>query len=260
MPRRILAALRYRIRELKADQVIYVVGAPQTQHLAMVFATGRLAGWVAGSTRIEHVAFGSILGPDKKVLKSRSGEPLPLVALIDEAVERATRVVDSKSPDMEASVRASIAIAVGIGAVKYADLSSDRIKDYIFDWDRMLSFDGNTAPYIMYAHARCRSILRKAGGAGVGPIRIAAAQERALALELLQLPVTVARTAESLQPHRICGFLYQLAQSFTAFFEACPVIKADEPTRASRLALCELTARTLAQGLDLLGIAAPDQM
>jgi arginyl-tRNA synthetase len=240
--------------------VIYVVGAPQTQHLAMVFATARLAGWVPDSARIEHVAFGSILGPDKKVLKSRSGEPLPLVALLDEAVERAARVVESKSPELDPASRAAIAAAVGMGAIKYADLSSDRIKDYIFDWDRMLSFDGNTAPYIMYAHARARSILRKAGGGGGGAIHLEAPQERALALELLQLPVTLARTTETLHPHRVCGFLYQLAQSFTGFFEACPVLKADEPARGSRLALVDLTARTLAQGLDLLGIAAPEQM
>jgi arginyl-tRNA synthetase len=256
-----LAALRYRVQELGAQRLVYVVGAPQSQHLAMLFAVGRLAGWVPESVRLEHVAFGSILGPDKKPLKTRSGEPVPLTALLDEALERATKVVEGKSPELDAGARAAIAGAVGMGAIKYADLSNDRIKDYVFDWNRMLSFDGNTAPYLMYAHARIRSILRKAGAdQAPGPVALQAPEERALGLELLQLGGTVARTGDSLQPHRLCGFLYQVATSFTAFYESCPVLKADQPARASRLALCELTARTLALGLDLLGIAAPDQM
>jgi arginyl-tRNA synthetase len=149
---------------------------------------------------------------------------------------------------------------VGIGAIKYADLSNDRIKDYVFDWNRMLSFDGNTAPYLMYAHARIRSILRKAGTVPAGPIAVDAPEERALGLELLALGPTLAKADETLQPHRICSFLYQVATAFSAFYEKCPVLKADEPARSARLALCHLTARTLALGLDLLGIAAPDQM
>ena len=160
-------------------------------------------------------------------------------------------------------MRASPA-AVGIGAVKYADLSSDRIKDYVFDWDRMLALDGNTAPYLMYAHARIRSILRRSGArsdaAAGGAIRVAEPAERALALELLEFPATVAKSAETLQPHRLCGTLYALATAFMTFYERCPVLRAEEPTRSSRLALCVLTARTLARGLDLLGIAAPDQL
>jgi len=146
--------------------------------------------------------------------------------------------------------------------VKYADLSSDRIKDYVFDWKRMLAFDGNTAPYLMYAHARIRSILRKAAeaGASAGPIVLDAPEERALALAIVQLPGILERTAEALQPHRICAFLYDVATAFTAFYESCPVLKAEGPTRASRLALSDATARTLALGLDLLGIAAPEQM
>jgi arginyl-tRNA synthetase len=254
-----LAALRYRVRDLHADRVLYVVGAPQSQHLAMVFATGRLAGWVPDSVRIEHVPFGSILGVDRKPLKTRSGEPLPMVGLLDEAALRATKVVEAKSPDLAPAERAAIAHAVGMGAIKYADLCNDRIKDYLFDWNRMLSFDGNTAPYLMYAHARIRSILRKAGQAG-GALAVQAPEERALGLELLQLPSTVARAGETLHPHRVCGFLHQVATAFTAFYESCPVLRADEPARASRLALCELTARTLALGLDQLGITAPEQM
>jgi arginyl-tRNA synthetase len=151
---------------------------------------------------------------------------------------------------------------VGIGAIKYADLANDRIKDYIFDWNRMLSFDGNTAPYLMYAHARTRSVLGKAGApdGGAGVIGVAAPQERALALELLQFPITIERTGESLQPHRLAGFLYQTATAFTSFWEHCPVLKADEPVRGSRLALSHLTALTLARGLSALGITPLEQM
>ena len=256
-----LAAVRFRVRELGANRVIYVVGSPQSQHLAMVFATARLAGWAGESVRLEHVGFGSILGPDKKMFKTRSGETVSLASLVDEGIERAAKVVDEKSPDLDPETRARIAEAVGVGAIKYADLCNDRIKDYVFDWNRMLSFDGNTAPYMMYAHARCRSIIRKAGVTETpGPIRVEAPQEKALGLELVQLASTLDKTAETLEPHRICGFLYGVASAFTGFFEACPVIKAEEPTRSSRLALCQLTARTLAAGLELLGIGAPEQM
>jgi arginyl-tRNA synthetase len=257
-----LAALRHRVQTLGARRVIYVVGAPQSQHLAMVFAAARLAGWADEAVRLEHVAFGSVLGQDKKMFKTRAGESVSLAALLDEAIERATKVVDEKSPELPAEDRARIAAAVGVGAVKYADLSSDRIKDYVFDWNRMLAFDGNTAPYLMYAHARLRSILRKAGGegAGQGAVRIEAPEERALALELLQFGATIERTGESLQPHRICLHLYDVATAFTSFYEKCPVLKAEGETRASRLALCALGARVLARGLDLLGIGAPEQM
>jgi arginyl-tRNA synthetase len=255
-----LAALRHRVEVLGARRVIYVVGAPQSQHLAMVFATGRMAGWVPPEVRLEHVAFGSVLGTDKKMLKTRAGETVSLVALLDEGVERAMKVVQEKSPDLEPSVKAHIAEAVAMGAIKYSDLANDRIKDYVFDWNRMLSFDGNTAPYLMYAHARIRSILAKAGEGAAGAIQLEAPEERALGLELLQFPITVSRTSESLQPHRLAALLYQIANAFMSFYEHCPVLKAEEPARASRLALCALTARTLARGLDLLGIAAPEQM
>jgi arginyl-tRNA synthetase len=259
-----LAALRHRVGKVGARRVIYVVGAPQSQHLAMVFATARLAGWIDESVRLEHVAFGSVLGPDKKMFKTRSGETVSLVSLLDEAIERATKVVTDKSPELDEAARARIAEAVGIGAIKYADFANDRIKDYVFDWNRMLSFDGNTAPYLMYAHARIRSILAKAGVAEPGPttaaLQIDAAEERGLALELLQFGSTVEKTAETLQPHRICAHLYEVATAFTRFYEKCPVLKAEEPARAARLALCQVTARVLAQGLGLLGIAAPAQM
>jgi arginyl-tRNA synthetase len=257
-----LAALRQRVGELGATRVIYVVGAPQTQHLAMLFATARLAGWVDDRIRLEHVAFGSVLGADKKMLKTRAGDSVSLAELVREAVALARQAVADKSPELPAEEQARIATAVGVGAIKYADLANDRIKDYVFDWKRMLAFEGNTAPYLMYAHARIRSILRKAAeaGADAGAIAIEAPQERALALALLQLGGILDRTAETLQPHRICSFLYEVATAFTAFYEGCPVLKAEGGTRASRLALCEVAARTLALGLGLLGIAAPDQM
>jgi arginyl-tRNA synthetase len=255
-----LAALRYRMQVLKADRAIYVVGAPQSQHLAMVFAVGRLAGWIPEGVRVEHAPFGSVLGPDKKMFRTRGGETVNLVDLLDEAIERATKVVAEKSPELDPGARATIAAQVGMGAIKYADLCNDRVKDYIFDWDRMLSFDGNTAPYLMYAHARCRSILRKGGGATSKTVTVEAPEERALGLELLGLAAILNKAEETIQPHRVCGFLYSVASAYSAFFEKCPVLKAEEPVRSARLALCDLTARTLALGLDVLGIAAPEQM
>ena len=263
-----LAALRHRATALGARRIIIVVGAPQSQHLAMVFATGRLAGWVPDDVRLEHVAFGSVLGPDKKMFKTRSGETVSLVSLIDEAIERAANAVKDKAPELDDAIQKAIAHAVGVGAIKYADLSSERIKDYVFDWNRMLAFEGNTAPYLMYAHARIRSILRKGGlrkededeTALPGTVRIEAPEERALALELLGFSTMIERTADSLQPHKLCNYVYDVASAFTTFYEKCPVLKADEPARTSRLALCQLTARVLDQGLDLLGITAPEQM
>ena len=257
-----LAAIRQRATELRATRIIYVVGTPQSQHLAMVFATARLAGWASEATRLEHVAFGSVLGPDKKMLKTRAGDSVSLADLVSEGVSRAREAVAAKSAELPADEQARIATAVGVGAIKYADLANDRIKDYVFDWNRMLAFEGNTAPYLMYAHARIRSVLRKgaAGGSAPGPIAFEAPPERALALTLVQLSSAIERTAETLQPHRLCAFLYEVATAFTAFYEACPVLKAADATRASRLALCDVAGRTLALGLARVGIDAPEQM
>ncbi len=266
-----LAALRYRSLELRADRILYVVGAPQATHLAMIFEVGRMAGWLGSDgPAAEHVQFGSILGQDRKMYKTRSGESVRLIDLLDEAQERAAAKVAEANPDLDAASRRQVAAVVGIGAVKYADLSSDRVKDYVFDWDRMLAFDGNTAPYLQYAHARIRSIFRRAGtdepgrhGDGGDPGRVVVCEpaERALVLQLLGLDEVVAAVAESLQPHRLCTYLFEVASAFTTFYEQCPVLRApDADTRASRLALCELTARTLALGLGLLGIEAPDRM
>src|SRR5205807_2815778 len=189
--------VRHRTRQLGGTRLVYVVGAPQTQHLAMVFETAREAGWLVPPARAEHVAFGSVLGADKKMFKTRAGETVRLVDLLDEAVERAAAVVAEKNPDLDAATRAEVARMVGIGAVKYADLSNDRVKDYVFDWDRMLSFDGNTAPYLQYAHARVRSIFRRAEvdvPAGVTPT-VAEPAERDLALLLLGFDGAVQSTA-----------------------------------------------------------------
>jgi arginyl-tRNA synthetase len=258
-----LAAIRYRVRELGATRLLYVVGAPQAQHLAMVFAVAREAGWLVPPARAEHVAFGSVLGEDRKVLRTRAGRAVRLVELLDEAVARARAIVDEKSAHLDAAERATVARMVGIGAVKYADLVNDRIKDYVFDWDRMLAFDGNTAPYLQYAHARIRSIFRKAAeGAEPGsPVVLTEPPERALALELLGFGSTVHAVADTLQPHRLCTHLFAVATRFTDFYETCPVLRADDPAlRRSRLVLCDLTARVLAGGLALLGIEAPERM
>ena len=261
-----LAAIRYRAQSLHATRILYVVGAPQATHFEMVFATAKMAGWLVPPARAEHVAFGAVLGADKKMLKSRSGENVALVSLLDEACERAGAIIAEKNPGLDAATRAETARKVGIGAVKYADLSTDRIKDYVFDWDRMLAFEGNTAPYLQYAYARIRSMGRKAeatalGGIDPASIAIAEPAERALALELLDLPIAARAVAEDLEPHKMCTYLYQLATAFTSFYEKCPVLRAETPEiQRSRLALSHATARALAYGLGLLGIEVPEQM
>jgi arginyl-tRNA synthetase len=258
-----LAALRYRVRELGGQRVVYVVDARQSQHFALLFAAGELAGWLDRGHRAEHVAFGSVLGADGKPLKTRTGDNVKLIELLDEAVARAEGVVAEKNPSLDEATRSSVARMVGIGAVKYADLSNDRVKDYVFDFERMLAFEGNTAPYLQYAHARIRSIFRRAevSPPGDDAIVITEPEERSLAVALTGFDAAIASTAETLQPHRLATYLFELAQTFTAFYEACPILRApDDATRASRLALADRTARTLALGLGLLGIDAPDQM
>jgi arginyl-tRNA synthetase len=256
-----LAAVRFRVGELGADRAIYFVGSPQSQHFAQVFATARRAGWTNNAS-LEHAAFGSILGEDGKMFKARSGESVKLVDLLDEAERRAQALVDEKSPDLPEAQRRDIARAVGVGAIKYADLSKDRVGDYTFSFDQMLSMDGNTAPYLQYAYARIRSIFRKAGAAPASraEVQLDAPQELALAKHILRLADVLHLVARELKPHYLTTFLYDLATTFSAFYEHCPVLQSDEPTRSSRLALCDVTARTLAQGLDLLGIEHPEQM
>lgn len=260
-----LACIIDRVERLHADLLLYVVGAPQAQHLSMVFDVARMAGWLHEPREAVHIAFGNVLGADRKMLKSRSGDPLKFIDLVNESVVRAEAAIAEKNPELDASERGEIARMVGIGAVKYADLATDRIRDYVFDWERMLSFDGNTAPYLQYAHARICSIFRRAGieraTVSVQAIAVEDPRERALALALLGFGPAVADTIEKYSPHRLCTYLYDLSTTFTSFYEHCPVLKGvDDRQRDSRLAMCDLTARVLRQGLDLLGIAAPEKM
>ena len=254
-----------RVERLHATLLLYCVGTPQSQHLQMVFKAAELLGVLVPPARAVHVNNGNVLGDDRKILKSRSGEPAMLLDLVDAAIERGRAIVAERSPELPADEQAALANSIGIGALKYAELSSDRIKDYVFDWSRMLALDGNTAPYLQYAHARICSIFRKAAveRASVRAVvpGIGEPQERALALQLLQFDAAVHDTLDKFSPHRLCTYLFDLAQTFTAFYEACPVLKdGHEATRESRLALCDLTARVLQQGLALLGIEAPERM
>ncbi|MGI5399124.1 arginine--tRNA ligase [Streptomyces sp. CA-135486] len=259
-----LATIRHRLRNLQATRLLYVVGLPQHQHLAMIYDVARDARWLVPPARAEHVGHGSILGDDGKMLRTRAGKSVKLVDLLEEAVVRASAVVAEKNPELDEDARAAVAQAVGIGAVKYADLSTDRTRDYVFDVDRMVSFEGNTAPYLQYARARICSIFRRAGVEtplqGVEKLVITEPAERALALELLEFSSLLAEVAETLEFHKLANYLYGLASAFTSFYEKCPVLRAEGDVKQSRLALCDITARTLELGLGLLGIEAPDRM
>lgn len=260
-----LACVLDRVERLQADRMLYVVGAPQAQHLAMVYEVARMAGWLVPPTEAVHVSFGNVLGPDRKMLKSRSGDAVRFAEVVDEAIERGVAAVAEKNPELDGAERDQVGRAVGVGALKYADLSTDRKTDYVFDWDRMLSFDGNTAPYLQYAHARICSIFRRAGvdRASVRTVvpSIVEPAERTLASAVLGFPTVVAETIATNSPHKLATSLFELATAFTGFYERCPVLKAaDDTTRVSRLALCDATARVLSMGLELLGIEAPEQM
>ena len=258
-----LAAVRDRVSTLRADEMLYVVGVPQSQHLAMVFAVARLAGWLPDTVRCEHVGFGNVLGADRKMFKTRSGETVKLVALVNEAIEKAGAALERRTSDLDDEQNRVLASQIALAAIKYADLSTERQHDYVFDLDRMISFEGDTGPYLQYAHARLRSIFRRLGEPWtVGSITFGldAPQERHLALGLLAFPEAFAMSLSSLQPHRLCSYLFDLAQRFTAFYDACPVLASVGPLRDERLALCEITARTLSLGLSVLGIDAPEQM
>lgn len=260
-----LAAGRYRAATLGADRIVYVVDSRQSEHFQMVFWTLRKAGWVPADVRLEHVAFGTILGKDRKPFKTREGGSVRLAEVLEEAVSRARQVIEAKGTDLPVEERDAIARAVGVGAVKYADLSNERIKDYAFDYDRMLSLEGNTAPYLQNAYVRVRSIFRKGqvDQALLRPdsLRLVEPAERALALRLLQLPDVIEGVASSLEPHRLCNYLYDLAAEFHGFYEHCRVLNAEtEDARQSRLVLCELVLRTISLGLSLLGIDVVEKM
>jgi arginyl-tRNA synthetase len=260
-----LATIRYRVRDLHVDRAIYVVGSAQALHFQMVFAVARQAGWIPADARFEHAQIGNVLGPDGKILRTRAGDSIKLGDLLTEGVERARKVVDElgTSPDLSEAERAAIAEAVGVGAIKYADLSTARDSEYVFDWDRMISFKGNTGPYLQYATTRIRSIFRRAGidpAGAAGPVKLAEPAERALALRLLGFGAAVRQAGVNAEPHLLANFLFEVASSFTAFYEQCPVLTAPGAVRDSRLALAALTLRVLDTGLGLLGIPVPERM
>lgn len=259
-----IACAKYRYETLHADRVLYYIDSRQHQHLMQAWTIVRKAGYVPESVPLEHHAFGMMLGKDGKPFKTRAGGTIKLSDLLDEAVERATKLVGEKNPEMPADELKALANSVGIGAVKYADLSKSRTTDYIFDWDNMLAFEGNTAPYMQYAYTRVLSVFRKAGidASGVtGTVQIKEDREAALAVRLLQFEETITQVARDGTPHVMCAYLYDLAGLFSGFYEHCPILAAeDEATKQSRLKLALLTAKTLKQGLDTLGIDTVEKM
>ncbi|MEV4893502.1 arginine--tRNA ligase [Nonomuraea sp. NPDC055795] len=258
-----MAAIRYRVDDLKADRILYVVGADQALHFRMVFAAAEQAGWLPDTVSAEHIQIGMMLGKDGKRFKTRSGASVKLMDLLHEAVDRATAAIDDRGYDE--TTKAEIAHGVGMGAVKYADLSVSHDSEYVFDFDRMLGFTGNTGPYMQYATARIRSIFRRGeveAAAVSGPILLGEEAERALALHLLSFGSVVEQVGSLIEPHRLCAYLFEIASLFSTFYEQCPVLKegVDAETRASRLALCALTLHVIETGLDLLGVPVPDRM
>jgi arginyl-tRNA synthetase len=259
-----LATIRYRVDKLNADRALYVVGTDQAQHFKMVFAVAREAGWLPDGADFEHAQIGMVQGKDGRRLRTRAGDNVALSELIAEGPQRARALLDEVERDDQGLDLDAVAEDVGIGAIKYADLSTARESAYIFDWDRMISFKGNTGPYLQYATARIRSIFRRAQIDETelqGPILITAPAERELARKLLEFGSVVTLVAESAEPHRLCSYLFEVASLFTSFYEQCPVLKADdEETRNSRLALCAAVLRILTVGLGLLGVPIPDRM
>ena len=268
-----VATIDYRVNDLKADAIWYVVGAPQTLHFKQIFAIARREGYTAD---LRHIIFGSVLGEDRKLMKTRAGENVPLRELLDEACKRARKIVDEKNPELSDEEKSEIAEKIGIGAVKYADLSQYRTTDYIFSWDKMLSLHGNTAPYLQNAYVRIRSIFRKADVAAplsrgdalrqsavvtkVDELVLNDPAEINLAKRLCQFGEIVPQVLNGFRPNILATYLFELANSFHAFYEACPVLKSEEPARSSRLALCDVAGRVLQRGLELLGIKVPEKM
>ena len=254
-----VATIDYRVNELKAGAIWYVVGAPQILHFKQIFAVARREDY---RVDLRHVTFGSVLGEDRKLMKTRSGENVPLSELLEEACKRARKIIAEKNPDLSEEEKNDIAEKIGIGAVKYADLSQYRTTDYIFSWEKMLSLHGNTAPYLQNAYVRIRSIFRKAGEAPpkIDELIFSEPAELDLAKRVSQFAEIVPQVLNGFRPNILANYLFELANSFHGFYEACPVLKSEEPARSSRLALCDLTARVLQRGLDLLGIKVPERM
>ncbi|HSS16672.1 MAG TPA: arginine--tRNA ligase [Candidatus Dormibacteraeota bacterium] len=269
-----IATVDYRLDDLKADSVWYVVGAPQSLHFKQIFEIALRQGYQAD---LRHITFGSILGEDRKLMKTRSGENVPLRELLEEACRRARKIIEEKNPDLSEAEKIEVAQKIGIGAVKYADLSQYRMTDYVFLWDKMLSLQGNTAPYLQNAYVRIRSIFRKAGESPVAtplgsvtkktghrpvatPLTLTNPAEINLAKRLCQFAEIVPQVLNDFRPNILANYLFEVANGFHTFYEACPVLKSEEPARSSRLALCDLTGRVLHRGLDLLGIKVPEKM
>lgn len=269
-----VAAVRRRVQDMGGDRLVYAVDARQSLHFSQVFAASRKAGYTkhqdGSEAELFHAHFGTILGSDNKPFKTRSGDNVKLSDLLDEAIRRAELAVGEKNPSLAPDERQRVAEAVGIGAIKYADLSSDRIKDYVFDYDRVIAFEGNTGPYLQYALVRVLSIFRKAEDefgitmesiADRGAFNIEAPEEKVMALQLLKYPGVIRSAAAAYEPHRLCGYLYELASAFSSFFDACPVLRASsEAERDARLRLCGLTGRVLRDGLSVLGIEPLERM
>jgi len=261
-----LATIDYRLKTWSPDEIVYVVDDRQSEHFKKLFAT--FVRWqpeAAKKVKLVHVGFGKILGDDNKPFKTRSGDTVKLGDLLNEAEERAFKIVSEKSAELPEAQRKEIARVIGLGAVKYADLLPNRQSDYVFNWDKMLALQGNTAPYVQYAYARIRSIFRQSEAAhfkaGVSDVKPEAAEELALARHLLNFGLTLEAVTEDLRPNYLCNYVYELASKFASFYENCPVLKGGhEATRDSRLALCDLTARVLKQGLETLGIETVEQM
>ncbi|MUJ20768.1 arginine--tRNA ligase [Aliivibrio fischeri] len=259
-----IACAKYRYEELNADRVLYFIDSRQHQHLMQAWTIVRKAGYVPESVSLEHHAFGMMLGKDGRPFKTRAGGTVRLADLLDEAEERATKLIEEKNKDLSAEEKAKIATTVAMAAVKYSDLSKHRTTDYIFDWDNMLAFEGNTAPYMQYAYTRVASIFSKAGLSMdelTGEVKIADEKEKALVAKLMQFEEAVQAVASEGQPHLMCAYLFELAGQFSSFYEACPILNnEDDAVKQSRLKLAALTAKTIKQGLELLGIETLERM
>lgn len=259
-----IACAKYRFEELNADRVLYFIDSRQHQHLMQAWTIVRKAGYVPESVSLEHHAFGMMLGKDGRPFKTRAGGTVRLADLLDEAEQRATALIEEKNKDLSAEEKAKIATTVAMAAVKYSDLSKHRTTDYIFDWDNMLAFEGNTAPYMQYAYTRVASIFSKAGLSMdelTGEVKITDEKEKALVSKLMQFEEAVQAVASEGQPHLMCAYLFELAGQFSSFYEACPILNnEDEAVKQSRLKLAALTAKTIKQGLDLLGIETLERM
>ena len=259
-----LAALRYRIREDKTTRILYVTDIGQAGHFAQVFQVANRANWIPKNVQVTHVPFGLVMGDDGKKFKTRSGDTVPLKSLLEEAIARARTDIENRNPEESDEFKQNVAEAVGLGAVKYADLSQNRTSNYIFSFDKMLALQGNTAPYMLYAYVRVKGIGRKGdidfARLDIDAVRLTTEPEIVLAKHLLQFAEAIEAVAEELLPNRLCQYLFELSQKFNQFFEQCPVLQAEQSERVSRLILCDITAKTLKLGLNLLGIRVLERM